>query len=596
MKNILFLFTLVLALTVVYSCGDEFLDTKPTGTAFPTTLTSEGGVDALLIGAYHPLVGGLQANGWFGSWIWAASVTNWVWGSVASDDGTKGSDITDQSTINPVEWFTVDPTNGYVSDKWNGNYEAVSRTNDVLRFLANVKDDLPAEKAARIEGEAKFLRAFYHFELKRVFNNIPYVLETNVPEEVPNTGIDTWTLMENDLEFAVSNLPETQGEVGRPTKYAAMAVLARVHLFQQEFTDARSLLDTIIHVADVGGKYELVDNFEDNYMIATRNNKESIWEIQYAVNDGASDSPNANYGDALNYPQNVDGTGTCCGFHQPTQNLVNAFKTDATGLPLLDTYNETDLKNDMGLGSGDPFTVDLVQTVDPRLDHTVGRRGIPYLDWGIYRGKDWVRDQGNAGPYVYKKNMFKKSEKGIYSTTTGWATGVNANNYRAYRYAHILLWRAEVAVEENDLDLAMQLVNRVRARAANSVVMGRLNPALDTLNLTQDKIAPFVDYSQPAANYLVDEYTDFPDQEYARKAVRMELRLEFAMEGHRFFDLVRWGIAEEVMNAYIERDSEYRSLMQDKSFIPNKNEYWPIPQTQIDLQGTDILKQNQGYN
>ncbi|MBN2814229.1 MAG: RagB/SusD family nutrient uptake outer membrane protein [Bacteroidales bacterium] len=601
MKKIIFLSTIVLALaTSFYSCGDEFLDTKPTASASDVLLADEAGVDALLIGAYHPLVGGLQAGGWFGSWIWSASVSNWVWGSVQSDDGTKGSDITDQSTIVPVENFTIDPTNGYASDKWNGNYEAVSRTNDVLRILAAAGSKVPEAKAIQVQAEARFLRAFYHFELKRVFNNIPYILENDVPETVPNTGVDTWALMEADLQYAIDNLPETQGDVGRPTTYAAMAVMARVHLFQHDYAAAKLLLDDIIDVADNGGKYELMPNFDDNYLIAKRNNKESIWEIQYAVNDGASDSPNANYGDALNYPQNVDGMGTCCGFHQPTQNLVNAYKTDANGLPLLDTYNDTDLKNDMGLGSNKPYAVDLVQTVDPRLDFTVGRRGIPYLDWGIMRGKDWIRDQGNAGPYVYRKNMFLKSEKGTLSTTSGWATGVNANNYRAYRYAHILLWRAEVAVEDNELDYAMELVNRVRARAANKVVMGRLDfAALDTLNLTQEAIEPFVDYTQPAANYLVNEYTDFPDQEYARKAVRMELRLEFAMEGHRFFDLVRWGIVNEVINDYMERDRDFRGLFggtTPKVFTPNKNEYAPIPQGQIDIQGSEILQQNPGYN
>ncbi len=582
MKKISFLLSIVMAFAAVFSCSEDFLDTKPTGRASDVLLADEAGVDALLIGAYHPLVGGLRAGGWFGDWVWSASVTNWVWGAVRSDDATKGSDITDQSTINPIEWYTADATNGYVNDKWLGHYEAVARTNDVLKVLAMAGAKVSTAKATQVQAEARFLRAHYHFELKRVFNNIPYIIETDDPATVPNKGIDTWALMEADLQFAIDNLPEEQADPGRPTKYAAEAVLARVHLFQNDYPAAKPLLDDIIAAAEAG-KYELMDNFEDNYMIATRNNKESIWEIQYSVNDGAIESPNGNYGDALNYPQNVDGTGTCCGFFQPTQNLVNAFKTDANGLPLLDTYNDANLKNDMGLASNQPFTVDLVQTVDPRLDHTVGRRGIPFLDWGIMRGRDWIRDQGNGGPYVYKKNMFLKSEKGSKSTTTGWATGINANNYRAYRLAHILLWRAEVAVEENDLGLALDLVNQVRSRAANSVVMGRLDPALDTLNMSQEVIATYVDNTQPAANYLVLPYSDFPNQEYARKAVRMELRLEFAMEGHRFFDLVRWGIAQEVLNAYIAKDVQFRSLMQGKTFGP-EDIYAPIPQTQLDLQ------------
>jgi hypothetical protein len=456
-----------------------------------------------------------------------------------------------------------------------------------LKVMALATDITP-ENATQYKAQALFIRSWFHFELKRVFNNIPYITEDVVdPATVPN-NTDAWPLIEADMKFAMDNLPETQADPGRPTKYAAEAVLARIYLFQQKWSAAKTLLDDIIG----SGKFSLMPNYDDNFMIATRNNAESIWEIQYAVNDGASDSPNANYGDALNYPQNVDGTQTCCGFFQPKQNFVNAFKVDANGLPLLDTFDDTNLKNDMGLGSDEEF-IPTTDPVDPRLDHTVGRRGIPFLDWGIYRGKAWVRDQGNAGPYIYKKNMFKKAEQGSFSTTTGWATGVNANNYRAIRLSHVMLWRAEVAVEENDLGTALDLVNQLRERAANHVVMGLCT----TYTLpSQDGLA--VDYTKPAANYDVQPYPSFADQAYARKAVRHEERLEFGMEGYRFFDLVRWGIAAETINAMMDNDRNFRSLFGGavpKSFTAGKNEYWPIPQTQIDLEGADILTQNPGY-
>jgi len=190
----------------------------------------------------------------------------------------------------------------------------------------------------------------------------------------------------------------------------------------------------------------------------------------YALIDGADGSANAGWGDALNFPI-IDDIYLCCGFHHPSQNLVNAFKVDVNGLPLLDSFNDTDLKNDQGVLSSETF-VPFTNVVDPRLNWIIGRRGIPYLDWGIMRGKDWIREQPKSGPYIYKKNMFYKSELGVNSTTSGWAKGVNANNYRAYRYAHILLWRADVAVEENDLETALYYVNKVRARTANQVVMG----------------------------------------------------------------------------------------------------------------------------
>jgi starch-binding outer membrane protein, SusD/RagB family len=576
---------------MLFSCSDNFLDTTPTAVNSNKVLANEDGINSVLIAAYSALDGsGLQTNGWFGTWAWASSVSNWVWGSVASDDGTKGSDITDSSPVVPIEDYTADPSNGYVSDKWNGNYEAVSRCNDVLR-LTDRAVNVPQEKLNEFRAQALFLRAWFHFELKRVFNNIPYITEYVNPAKVSNKS-DAWPMLEADMKFAVENLPVSQAQPGRPTKYAAEAVLARIYLFEHKYAEAKLLLDDIIN----SGKYSLMPNYDDNYLIAKRNNAESIFEIQYAVNDGTMESANGGYGDALNFPQNVDGTGTCCGFHQPTQNLVNAFKTDAvTGLPLLDTFNDSNFKNDMGLYSEDIFVPDTIQTIDPRLDFSIGRRGIPYLDWGIMRGHNWIRDQGNGGPYVYKKNMFLKSEKNIYSTTTGWATGVNANNYRAYRLAHILLWRAEVAIEEGDLTTAVNLVNQVRRRAANHVVMGRCYSYLLPASADQHFL---VDYSKPAANYLVKEYPEFPNADYARKAVRHELRLEFGMEGHRHFDLVRWGIAAETINAYMEKDREFRYLFggaSPKRFVEGKNEYWPIPTTQIDLEGEDVLVQNPGY-
>jgi starch-binding outer membrane protein, SusD/RagB family len=583
-------FAVILLAGILFSCSDDFLNTKPTGQISDPILATEDGIDKVLIGAYAAIDGaGLEINGWFGTWAWSASVSNWMFGSMASDDGTKGSDITDQNSMPPIEDYTVDPYNGQVKEKWNASFEGVSRANSVLRLI-RISRDVPETRKVEFTAEALFLRAWFHFELKRVFNKIPYITEDVLPGKVTNT-VDTWPMIEADLQYAVDHLPATQQDVGRPTKYAAMAVLSRVRLFQHKYQEAADLLDQII----ASGRYSLMPNFDDNYLIAKRNNAESIFEIQYAVNDGTPESANGGYGDALNFPQNVDGMGTCCGYHQPTQNFVNAFKTDpVTGLPYLDTFNDSNFHNDMRLFSEQYFVPDTVQTVDPRLDFSIGRRGIPYLDWGIMRGRDWIRDQGNAGPYVNKKNMFKKSEKNTYSTTTGWATGVNANNYRAYRYAHVLLWRAECAVELGDLDYAVQLVNMIRRRAANHIVMGRCYSYELPSSAKQNFI---VDYSKPAANYLVKEYPSFSDADYARKAIRHELRLEFGMEGHRHYDLVRWGIAAETINAYMEKDREFRSLFGGavkKKFTEGKNEYWPIPQIAIDEE-KGVLVQNPGY-
>jgi len=589
MKKIIIL-ALTIIIGLIYSCSDSFLEKTPLGVTSEDVFYDENGANALLTGAYALIDGHSDVGSWY------ASTTNWVWGGVASDDAYKGSEPSDQSALNYIERYETLPTNDYVSGKWAAMYDGVSRCNDVLTVLkiAIELGTIGDEAATHIEAQAKFLRGFYHFELKRVFNNIPYITEdVEDPTKVTNI-IDTWPLIEADLGFAADYLPETQEQVGRPTKYAAEAVLARVHLFQNDYDAAKILLDDIIINS---GKY-LVDNYHDNYRIETNNNPESIFELQYVVNDGTYGSANGGYGDALNFPMGGD-IGTCCGFYQPSQNLINAFKVDEDGLPLFDTYNETNLINDHLIASSEEFIPD-DHLVDPRLDWTVGRRGIPFLDWGVMRGADWIRDESSMGPYLYKKNIFYKSEKGTFSTNTGWASGVNANNYRMYRYAHILLWRAEVAVEENELDYAMDLVNLVRERAANSLVMGRvidytMSPGDQDYGVQEANGT--IDWDQPAANYLVGEYTSFPNQEYARRAVQWELRLEFAMEGHRFFDLIRWDIADEILNAYIQKDIEFRNFLSGAIFNSGKDEYWPIPQNQIDLQNAEeeILKQNIGY-
>jgi len=572
-----------LILSLLFACSKSYLDTVPTGSANNVVLANEKGVNALLIGAYAAIDG--QINGTDGA-SWAASITNWVWGGVASDDATKGSDIGDQSTIVPVENYTADATNGYIRDKWRFNYAGISRANDVLKIMAQCKPALPDAVQTSIKAQTLFIRGFIHFELRRVFEQIPYITEEGDPAKVVNT-VDVWPLIEKDLKFAVANLPVTQADVGRPTKYAAAAILARVYLFQKKWTDAKALLDDIIN----SGKYSLMPNFSDNFVAAKRNNKESVFEIQYSVNDGASGSPNAGWGDALNFPVDIDGTGTCCGFYQPTQNLVNAFRVDAvTGLPV---NLATNFQNDMGITSNQSFVQDTVTTVDPRLDLTVGRRGVPYLDWGIMRGSTWIRDQGNAGPYLNKKNMFLKKDKGTLSTTTGWATGVNSNSYRAIRYAHILLWRAEVAAETGDLATATSLVNQIRVRANAEKVMGRCRTFI-LASQTGLNVATGV----PAANYLVSPYpATFANLAAAQAAIRTEMRLEMAMEGFRFFDLVRWGIASTTLNAYITQDKAFRSLLggtKPAVYESPKNDYWALPQTQVDLQ-PGVLTQRTGY-
>ncbi|MGV8139301.1 MAG: RagB/SusD family nutrient uptake outer membrane protein [Mangrovibacterium sp.] len=571
-KNIVSFIVVILA-GLLSSCSDSWFEAKPKGEASSEKFNTKDGVNKLLTGAYAVVDGThLGTDGM----VWASAVSNWVWGSVASDDAYKGSDYGDQATINPVEGFFADADNGYVDNHWEPLYDGVVRTNDVLKALALAGDMTDAEKKES-EAQAKFLRAHFYVELTMVHGKVPYIDETTEdPKTVPNDHL-LWPEIEDDMKFAAENLPDDWGaDVGRAGSWAAKTYLGRIYLLQGKYAEAKPVLDDVF----TNGPFELMESYEQNYMIAFNNNKESIFEIQYATNDGADGSPNGGWGDALNFPHGVAGMGTCCGFFQPTHSLVSAYRVGADGLPLLnDTYSADDILP-YDPNATDANVIAYTGPVDPRLDHTVGRPGIPFLDWGIHKGEGWIRDPSNGGPYLYKKNMFRQSEKAL-ATTTGWATGVNPNNFRKFRLGHVILWLAECEAQVGSLTRATSLVNEIRNRAKNSAVVTFEN-------------------GTPAANYDVEPYPSaFASKEIAMKAIQHEIRLEFAMEGMRFFDLVRWGIAATAMNNYLKVEGTRMSHLSGKTFVAGKHEIWPIPQSQrdlsVDASGKSVLTQNTGY-
>ena len=562
----------------IFSCGKNYLDKRPLGQVDETALANKKGVERLLIGAYSLLDGIGSSKSDFGS-----AASNWVYGSICGSEAYKGSEPYDQKDINPIELFTPTASNSYLSSKWGTVYDGVQRANDVLRIMANAKD-ITADDQKRIAAEARFLRAHYHFEAKKIWNKVPYIDETitygNGNYHVSNEK-DIWPDIEDDLKYAVANLAATpySGAVGRATKYTAMALLAKAYMFQKKFIEAKPLLEAIIG----SGKYELV-NYHVNFNPETKNSKESVFSVQMSVNDGAG-GLNGNYGDLLNFPNGFlfgQQPGLCCGFFMPSQYLVNHFKTDpVTGLPDPDNFNSIDVKNDEGIESTAPF-IPYTGTLDPRLDWTIGRRGIPYLDWGNHPGKTWIRRQDLNGPYTPKKNSYYKSQETHLTDGDFWSNGITANNVNLIRYADVLLWAAEVEAEIGDLNKARDYVNLVRSRAAD---------ASGWVKKTD---------GSPAANYKVGLYTNsWTDKSSALKAVRYERILELGMEGHRFFDLVRWGIADTEIKIYFEKEKIKRTYLNNGLFKKNKNEYFPIPQTQIDLSagadGVAKMKQNPGY-
>lgn len=591
MKKISIIFAGFLLFTVtMMACRDEFLDQSPLGTFNEDVLKNRAGVEGMLISAYALLDGtGASTNDW------QAAGSGWVFGSVTSDEAYKGSDAGDQSDINQIERHEPLPTNGYFNHKWRTVYDGVARANSVLRILPEV-EDIEDNIKDRIVGEARFLRGHYHFEAKRMWNMVPYVDEEAIDysdfnsAKIPNDQ-DIWPQIEADLKFAMENLPGTQNEVGRANKWAAAAYLAKVYIYQKKFAEARPILEDVIQngTNSAGVKYKLTTRYEDNFNPEFNNNSETVFAYQASINDGAGDGRNANRGEMLNYPHGAGGPGGCCGFFQPSQNLVNSFKT-ADGLPMPEDFDQEDVKHDQGIDAEDDFTP-YEGAVDPRLDWTVGRRGIPYYDWGNHPGVKWIRDQAYAGPYSPKKNVYRKSHEGDFTDGSSWTNGLTAQNVNLIRFADVLLWAAEAEVEAGSMEQAREYVNRIRERAAN--------PEGFVLREILDEDGAGTGEFEPAANYVINTYeTAWSDKTAARRAVQFERKLELGMEGHRFFDLVRYGTAAETMNAYFAKESKSRQYLGGAKFTSGVNEYFPIPEAQIafgTLKGEETLKQNPGY-
>ncbi|MEZ4824813.1 MAG: RagB/SusD family nutrient uptake outer membrane protein [Bacteroidia bacterium] len=591
MKLKYFLILLISSLLFGISCSDEFLDQPPLGAYSAPSLANLKGVEGMLIGAYSVLDGL-----WFESWDnnhfnQAGGASNWIWGSIRAEDAYKGTEPSDFVDINPIERFEVQPSSPPLSNKWNASYDGIGRVNETLRTLA-IAEGISESDTKRIAGEARFLRGHFHFEAMQTFGNPAYVDETVTDYPSVKNDHKIWPEIEADFKFAFDNLPEIQTAAGRANKWAAACYLAKTYMFQGKWSEAKALFDqiTVSGVTSTGVKYALTDLYADNFHVAAENgNPESIFAFEASSGDGSIS--NGNYENTLNMPHGSSSRAACCGFFQPTQTLVNSFKVDANGLPLLDTFNDVDVKNDEGLASTDPFTPD-AGTLDPRLDWTVGRRGIPYMDWGLHPGNNWIRAVVNGGPYSPKKNVprfedFDGGTAGVYD----WGFTLSSLNVHILRYADILLLAAEAEAELNNLDDALAYVNMVRQRAANPAGFVKL------------------DDGSNAANYLIGTYSGFGSQAEALKAIRFERKIELGMEGRRFFDLVRWHLISKEgksalpfdivshMNAYLAKESIKRNHLANATFT-EKYIYAPIPEyviTQSTVNGVRNIVQNEGF-
>ena len=613
-------FCIIAVFTLIYSCK-KVLDKAPTGVLAGATLANKAGVDGLLIGAYSLLDGYYQGQP---GTNYGSGISNWSYGGIGSDDAYKGSTTVDQAPDAPAieQHAGIATTNAYLYSKWQVSYAGIARANSVLQEIPLVKDGSePAVVANETMAEARFLRAIYHFELAKVWRNVPYVDETityaagnyNVTNASSGKPVQIWDKIEADLSYAMQYLPKTQSQAGRANYYAAEAFLARAYLYDNltngghSYAKALPLLTDCINNGTTasGAKYALV-HYNDNFNASKRNNAESVFAAQFTVNDG-SGGQNDDGGDILNFPGGGTYTG-CCGFYVPSYNLANSFKVDANGLPMFTidpatgfpTYNDVNLKNDHGIASTASYTP-TTELIDSRLDWTVGRRGIPYLDWGICGGEPWTR--GDLSSYTPIKHSFYEATAASTTDPSIWgATGQgSAINYNLMRVSDLYLMRAECEVAAGALSAAEADVNVVRARAADPT--GWVHTYINNSN-PQGGFT-----STPAANYKVGLYNGQFVQNganWAWQAIICERQLEFGMEGYRFFDLQRMdaayggpmgaGYMAGVLNAYYKADNRIPNpVLSIAKFTQGKDEVYPIPQSEIDKEGTSILVQNPGY-
>ena len=568
MKKIIISGYMIAALATFSACK-KALDYIPTGVLSSSDLTSGAAADGLVTAAYASIGNGDMIGPIY---------SNWAYGSVRSDDAYKGGGGTgDVGEVDALEHYNlVTPTMGsFVTRTWQNLFKSISRANAALRAVSALSDAAFPQKKMRL-AELRFLRAHSYFTMKLLYKNIPVFDETasgddilKVSNTLPNE--DAWNKIAADFQYAIDNLPATQPEIGRANKLAAQAYLAKLRLYQAYTQDAshkvtgisQARLQEVVTLTQAvisSGKYSLSPDIADNFLPETENGPESVFAIQFTVNDGTT-AGRMSYEDGLNYPHGAPQYG-CCGFHAASQNLVNAHTTDANGLPNFTTFNNT--------------TANLSQaTVDPRLDHTVGIDGHPYkYDNTKPFSNSWIRDAGVYGNF-HTMRYQQLATSGSYFKL-GPFTGT-AKNYDILRYDDVLLMQAEAYIELGQQASALPLINQIRRRAAAST--GRLKKA---------------DGSFPSI-YNVKEYTAANwTQAYARTALQWERRLEFATEGPRFFDLVRWGIAEPVLNAYINIEKTRRPFLATAKFTAGRDEYLPIPQSEITFTN-GLYKQNPGY-
>lgn len=567
---------LILSVLITTGCSEEFLDFTPKGVISGDQLNTPENVEKMVIAAYASLGNdGLLAHQF---------QDMWAWGTSRSDDGYKGGGgIGDQLPSHWTEVFTLNnPTNYNANLNWEWIYAGISRINDAIRRISELSEAEYPLKNQRL-AEMRFIRGHFEFILKVLYKYPVYIDETVDKTEVINisnrelSDQEGWAYIADEFRFGVDNLPNTQDEEGRPTKNAARSYLAKVLLYKAYVQNdnhqvvsitASELEEAVDLIEDVEatGEYALFDDYAKNFLWEFESGEESVWAIMRSIDDGSIQG-RGNFSTGLTSSLGP-GYG-CCSFNHASQNLANAYKTDANGLPLFDTFNGDPLIEE----AGDVATISL----DPRIAHTMGIPGMPYkYDPNRIYDESYARVPGIYGNKLGMKDQELPESPAFRQYEAFFSI---ARNTDQIRYADLLLMKAEALIELGRMGEALPIINDIRTRAGSPESLSRI---ADT-------------DGNPTGNWNIGTYTTLGDQENARKILRWERRMELAFESKRFFDLVRWGIAEETLNDYFAVERNRASHLVDAMFTAGRDEYLAIPQQQITISG-GLYMQNPGYN
>lgn len=526
--------------------------------------------EALVIAAYSALDYRYNTGDFRDLYPFDHAPSNWPTSDIRSGDAYKGGGGTGDNPgggMHQLETHNLFASSDNVYNLWRAIYFGVKRVDTALRFLSALEDGEFEQRETRL-GELYVLRAHFYFEAMKNFGSIVWYDE-NVPvtelKSIPNTFDEEfiWDKIEGDLNRAIELLPNSQEDLGRANAMVARAYLAKAHLFQEDWQEVISNTNMVIN----SGQYRLVEDIERLYSEPGYGNEENIFAIQFSIEDG-SQYGNVNFGDLLNSPDSpsddpnhpyLNGDD----FHKPSQNLANAYKVNSNGLPMFTTFNSANLNED--------------DLVDPRLDHTIGRPGITWKDWtSMPQQPEWSRDAGTYGYLVRKKNMIYPTSDGMASNPNGFPWALGNLDFPLIKYSDLLLWKAEASIETGNIAEGIEIINQIRLRAKNTPY-----------------VPDFENPSEDAANYLIETYPTSISEDQAIQALRFERRLELANEGHRFFDLVRWDIADSYTSEYIAAEQARRPYLSGANLEPHEY-YLPIPQIEIDASG-GVYTQRPGY-